>query len=97
MVLLFILLLFFFRLQKDATYDEIKKKIKEASEGPLKGILAYTDEQVVSSDFIGNTASSTFDAEAGIQLNNKFVKLISWYVINMAYFFNFFYKFGFIY
>ncbi|CAH1399618.1 unnamed protein product [Nezara viridula] len=67
------------RLQKDATYEEIKKKIKEASEGPLKGILAYTDEQVVSSDFIGNTASSTFDAEAGIQLNNKFVKLISWY------------------
>lgn len=67
------------RLQKDATYDEIKKKIKEAAEGPLKGILAYTDEQVVSSDFIGNTASSTFDAEAGIQLNNKFVKLISWY------------------
>lgn len=67
------------RLQKDATYEEIKKKIKEAAEGPLKGILAYTDEQVVSSDFIGNTASSTFDAEAGIQLNNKFVKLISWY------------------
>ncbi|XP_014281222.1 glyceraldehyde-3-phosphate dehydrogenase 2 [Halyomorpha halys] len=67
------------RLQKEATYEEIKKKIKEAAEGPLKGILAYTDEQVVSSDFIGNTASSTFDAEAGIQLNNKFVKLISWY------------------
>lgn len=67
------------RLQKDATYEDIKKKIKEAAEGPLKGILAYTDEQVVSSDFIGNTASSTFDAEAGIQLNNRFVKLISWY------------------
>nr|WCZ69506.1 glyceraldehyde-3-phosphate dehydrogenase 2 [Eocanthecona furcellata] len=73
------------RLQKDATYDEIKKKIKEAAEGPLKGILAYTDEQVVSSDFIGNTASSTFDAEAGIQLNNRFVKLISWYVLNKVY------------
>lgn len=63
---------------KDATYEEIKQKVKAAAEGPLKGILAYTDEQVVSSDFIGNTASSTFDADAGIQLSKKFVKLISW-------------------
>lgn len=67
------------RLEKEATYDEIKKAVKEAAEGPLKGILGYTDEQVVSSDFIGSTLSSVFDAEAGIQLNSKFVKLISWY------------------
>jgi glyceraldehyde 3-phosphate dehydrogenase len=67
------------RLEKDATYDEIKKAIKEAAEGPLKGILGYTEEQVVSSDFLGSTHSSVFDAEAGIQLNSKFVKLISWY------------------
>lgn len=67
------------RLEKEATYDEIKKAVKEAAEGPLKGILGYTEEQVVSSDFIGSNLSSVFDAEAGIQLNSKFVKLISWY------------------
>lgn len=67
------------RLGKSATYDQIKAKVKEAAEGPLKGILAYTDEEVVSSDFIGDTHSSIFDAAAGIQLNDKFVKLISWY------------------
>ncbi|XP_065206349.1 glyceraldehyde-3-phosphate dehydrogenase 2-like [Planococcus citri] len=67
------------RLEKDATYDEIKKAVKEAAEGPLKGILGYTEEQVVSSDFIGSNLSSVFDAEAGISLNSKFVKLISWY------------------
>nr|BAN20414.1 hypothetical protein [Riptortus pedestris] len=67
------------KLVKEASYDEIKQKIKEAAAGPLKGILDYTDEQVVSSDFIGCTASSTFDADAGIQLSKKFVKLISWY------------------
>lgn len=66
------------RLGKDATYDEIKKTIKAAAEGPLKGILEYTEDQVVSTDFIGSTASSVFDAEAGIQLNPRFVKLISW-------------------
>lgn len=67
------------RLGKSATYDEIKAKVKEAAQGPLKGILGYTDEEVVSSDFIGDTHSSIFDAAAGIQLNDKFVKLISWY------------------
>jgi len=67
------------RLAKAATYDEIKAKIKQASEGPLKGILGYTEEEVVSSDFIGDTRSSIFDASAGIQLNKNFVKLISWY------------------
>ena len=67
------------RLEKGATYDEIKATIKKASEGPLKGILGYTEDQVVSSDFIGDTHSSIFDADAGIALNNNFVKLISWY------------------
>jgi len=67
------------RLGKPATYDQIKQKVKEAAEGPLKGILDYTEEDVVSSDFVGSTHSSVFDAAAGIQLNDKFVKLISWY------------------
>lgn len=67
------------RLAKPASYNDIKKKIKEASEGPLKGILGYTEEEVVSSDFIGDTQSSIFDAAAGISLNDNFVKLISWY------------------
>jgi glyceraldehyde 3-phosphate dehydrogenase len=67
------------RLGKEASYDDIKAKVKEASEGPLKGILGYTEDDVVSSDFIGDTHSSIFDAKAGIPLNGKFVKLISWY------------------
>ncbi|RKP22875.1 glyceraldehyde 3-phosphate dehydrogenase [Syncephalis pseudoplumigaleata] len=67
------------RIEKGASYDEIKRVIKKASEGPLKGILAYTEDQVVSSDFIGDTHSSIFDAKAGISLNDNFVKLISWY------------------
>lgn len=67
------------RLGKDATYDDIKAKVKAAADGPLKGILGYTEDDVVSSDFIGDTHSSIFDAKAGIPLNNKFVKLISWY------------------
>jgi glyceraldehyde 3-phosphate dehydrogenase len=67
------------RLEKEATYDEIKAAIKEASEGPLKGILGYTEDKVVSTDFIGSELSSIFDAEAGIALNKNFVKLISWY------------------
>lgn len=67
------------RLEKPATYEDIKNVIKKASEGELKGILAYTEDEVVSSDFIGDTHSSVFDAAAGIALNDKFVKLISWY------------------
>lgn len=67
------------RLGKPAKYDEIKQKIKEAANGPLKGILDYTEDEVVSSDFIGSTYSSVFDAQAGIQLSDTFVKLISWY------------------
>ncbi|XP_072279226.1 glyceraldehyde-3-phosphate dehydrogenase [Pyxicephalus adspersus] len=67
------------RLEKPAKYDDIKAAVKAASEGPLKGILGYTDEEVVSSDFNGSTYSSIFDAGAGIQLNDHFVKLVSWY------------------
>jgi len=67
------------RLEKSATYDEICKAVKEASEGPLKGIMGYTNDEVVSTDFIGDSRSSIFDAKAGISLNPNFVKLISWY------------------
>ncbi|KAF9528856.1 glyceraldehyde-3-phosphate dehydrogenase [Crepidotus variabilis] len=67
------------RTEKPAPYEEIKTLLKEASEGAYKGIVEYTDEAVVSTDFIGHTASSIFDASAGIQLNPNFIKLISWY------------------
>ena len=66
------------RLSKEATYEQIKQVIKTAADGPLKGILAYTEDQVVSADFIGDTNSSIFDAKAGIALNSNFVKLVSW-------------------
>ncbi len=66
-------------LAKEATYDEICTAIKEASEGEMKGILGYTDEDVVSSDFIGDARTSIFDAKAGIALTKTFVKLVSWY------------------
>ena len=67
------------RLEKAATYDEIKAAVKKASENELKGILGYTEDQVVSSDFIGDSRTSIFDAGAGISLNSNFVKLVSWY------------------
>jgi len=67
------------RLAKPATYDQIKAAMKAASEGPLKGILAYTEDAVVSTDFIGESCTSIFDADAGIALNDNFVKLVSWY------------------
>jgi len=73
------------RLEKGASYDEIKATIKEAANGPLKGILEYTEDEVVSTDFVGSTASSVFDAKAGIALNDKFVKLIAWYDNEMGY------------
>ena len=66
-------------LAKEATYAEICAAMKEASEGELKGILGYTEEAVVSSDFIDDARTSIFDADAGIQLTPKFVKLVSWY------------------
>lgn len=67
------------RLEKGASYDEIKAVIKKASENELKGILGYTEDLVVSSDFIGDARTSIFDADAGIALNPNFVKLVSWY------------------
>ena len=67
------------RLEKGATYDEIKAAVKKASENELKGILGYTDEDLVSSDFTGDARTSIFDAKAGIALNANFVKLVSWY------------------
>jgi len=73
------------RLEKGATYEQIKQAMKEAAEGPMKGVLLYTEDQVVSSDFVGCTASSIFDAGAGIALNDNFVKLISWYDNEFGY------------
>ncbi|MCL2592473.1 MAG: type I glyceraldehyde-3-phosphate dehydrogenase [Defluviitaleaceae bacterium] len=67
------------RLEKPASYEEIKQAVKKASEGELKGILGYTEDAVVSSDFIGEPQTSVFDAAAGISLNDNFVKLIAWY------------------
>ncbi|XP_044740355.1 glyceraldehyde-3-phosphate dehydrogenase-like [Chrysoperla carnea] len=73
------------RIATPTTYDQIKLKMKEAANGHLKGILGYTEDQVVSSDFNGDTHSSTFDAGAGLSLNETFVKLISWYDNEVGY------------
>ena len=59
--------------------------MKAASEGPMKGVLAYSDEQVVSSDFIGDNHSSTYDSAAGIELNDRFFKVVAWYDNEMGY------------
>lgn len=67
------------RLEKSATYEEIKAVLKEASENELKGVLAYTEDAVVSTDFVGESCTSVFDAQAGIALNDNFVKLVAWY------------------
>lgn len=67
------------RLAKETTYEEICKAMKEASEGSLKGYLAYTKDEVVSSDFIGNSHTAIFDEKAGIQLSPTFVKVVAWY------------------
>lgn len=67
------------RLSKETSYEEIKKVFKAASEGELKGILGYTEEDVVSQDFIGDARTSIFDAGAGIELNSRFFKVVSWY------------------
>jgi len=73
------------RLAKEATYEDIKNAVKEASEGELKGILGYTEDAVVSCDFTSDKRSSIFDAAAGIALNSTFVKLISWYDNEFGY------------
>jgi glyceraldehyde 3-phosphate dehydrogenase len=67
------------RIEKGATYDEIKAVVKAAAEGEMKGILGYTEDAVVSTDFIHETRTSVFDAGAGIALNDNFVKLVAWY------------------
>ena len=72
-------------LEKPTTYDEICVAMKKASEGELKGILGYTDEAVVSSDFLGDSRTSIFDATAGIALTDTFVKVVSWYDNEIGY------------
>jgi glyceraldehyde 3-phosphate dehydrogenase len=67
------------KLEKETSYEGIKAAMKAASEGPLKGILGYTEDLVVSQDFIGDARTSIFDADAGIQLNSTFFKVVSWY------------------
>jgi glyceraldehyde 3-phosphate dehydrogenase len=73
------------RLTKDTTYDGICQAMKRASEGEMKGILGYTEEEVVSSDFISSTYSSIFDKLAGIALNSRFYKVVAWYDNEMGY------------
>jgi len=74
------------RLGKECSYDDIKAVMKKASEeGSLKGYLGYTEDDVVSTDFVGDTHSSIFDAKAGIQLSPTFVKLVSWYDNEFGY------------
>lgn len=67
------------RLEKGASYETIKAAMKAASEGDMKGILGYTEDEVVSNDFVGDSRTSIFDAKAGISLNDNFVKVVSWY------------------
>jgi glyceraldehyde 3-phosphate dehydrogenase len=67
------------RTEKSATYEEVKAAMKKASEGDLKGVLTYTEDEVVSQDFVSQSGVSNFDANAGIALNDNFFKLIAWY------------------
>ena len=73
------------RLEKETSYEDIKKTFKAASEGEMKGVLGYTEEDVVSQDFIGDARTSIFDAGAGIELNSKFFKIVSWYDNEFGY------------
>lgn len=73
------------RLAKATSYEEICRAMKRASENEMKGILAFCEEQVVSSDFIGSTYSAIFDKDAGIALNEHFFKLVAWYDNEMGY------------
>jgi glyceraldehyde 3-phosphate dehydrogenase len=66
-------------LEKEASYDEIKAEMKAQSQGALKGVLAYTEDKVVATDFVGGTHTSVFDADAGIALDKTFVKVVAWY------------------
>jgi len=66
-------------LEKEASYDEIKAEMKAQSQGALKGVLAYTEDKVVATDFVGETHTSVFDADAGIALDKTFVKVVAWY------------------
>jgi glyceraldehyde 3-phosphate dehydrogenase len=68
-----------FRTSKDTSLADIHAAMKAASSGPMKGVLGYTEEEVVSSDFIGDHHSSIYDAKAGIELNKRFFKIVSWY------------------
>jgi glyceraldehyde 3-phosphate dehydrogenase len=72
-------------LERPASYEQICATIKEAAEGPLKGILDYTEDAVVSNDFIGDKHTSIFDASAGIALTDTFVKLVAWYDNEVGY------------
>ena len=72
-------------LEVPATYDQICQAMRAAADGPMKGILAYTDEDVVSSDFLGDEHTAIFDAKAGIALNDHFVKVVAWYDNEMGY------------
>jgi len=65
--------------KNDCTYEEVSKAMKEASEGSMKGVLGYTEDQIVSSDIIGNPCSSIFDQQAGMMMGKNMVKVISWY------------------
>jgi len=73
------------RLEKPATYSKICATLKAAADGPMKGILGYTDHDVVSTDFLGDDRSSIFDSKAGIQLSDNFVKLVAWYDNEFGY------------
>uniref|UniRef100_A0A672PP68 Glyceraldehyde-3-phosphate dehydrogenase n=1 Tax=Sinocyclocheilus grahami TaxID=75366 RepID=A0A672PP68_SINGR len=76
---------FHFRFPRKCSYDDIKKVVKAAADGPMKGILGYTEDQVASTDFNGDVRSSIFDAGAGIALNDHFVKLVTWYDNEVGY------------
>ena len=73
------------KLEKATSYEAIKTAMKSASENEMKGILGYTEELLVSQDFVGDTRTSIFDANAGIALNDNFVKVVSWYDNEMGY------------
>ena len=73
------------RLEKETSYEEIKAAFKKASEGEMKGVLGYTEDAVVSQDFVSEPRTSVFDAGAGIELNSRFFKVVSWYDNEFGY------------